>query len=543
MRSCYLFHFSYIRRYQFVTSMFFSKKLKIWGLSIIQVLTFSQLTAQNTPEFKILRFHSQLEKNIFTNYETNKILDTIGIFMTVDPTSDEEKLSDIKKKILTVSDDFYKGYANKNSGSRFIKDLFHFTHKKFLKKYELESYFNTLNDGTYNCVTASALYAMAFSRYHVPYSIKEAPTHVYLIADPGGMNITIETTSPNAGYFLPDEKYKKHYLDYLLDGKSITQEEINTLGKNAAFQKYYYDQDDISLIQLAGLQYYNYGVALMQKQQYNDAFDQLTKAYYLYPSNRIKMLLNEAAGAQLSGAHMSDTADVNLYTRAYLYQQGKKAEDILVHNFGVITQRFLIEKNNEVYYDTIYERLVSSISDTSLIKRISFIFYSQKGRISYLSGNFEKATSNLLTALTIDKEQHETIGFLALIILEKASSKAQCGDMLYSYFSKYDFLHSNKKFTEEIYRCYLKQAGELFMINNKKSGNEYLKKSEEFANIYDVSPDSEAIGFAYGNGSSLCVRNREYTQAKNYLQRGLKISPYNTELLRKLTTLNDYLKQ
>jgi|GEM_PF-4064645 len=56
----------------------------------------------------------------------------------------------------------------------------------------------------------------------------------------------------------------------------------------------------------------------------------------------------------------------------------------------------------------------------------------------------------------------------------------------------------------------------------------------------DISIDDTVVGHAYGQASSFYVRQGDYVKARSYLEEGLKFSPFNEELNRKLLVLKDY---
>ncbi len=210
-------------------------------LAVIFFLFLTQnlrVMGQTEHDFKNLQFHSAYEKSIFENILNHKTFDTLGLFMAIDKEITAEDVLKTKKKFFEQSYNFYNTYNRNKPLSKFIKDLFNFVHTSYLRRYDADVYFNSIDkNGNYNCVTASAFYSLFFNRYNILYSIKESPTHVYLIADPGTFNIKIETTSPTEGYSMPDEKFKRSYLDYLLETKSITKEEIANDGVTVTFEK------------------------------------------------------------------------------------------------------------------------------------------------------------------------------------------------------------------------------------------------------------------------------------------------------------------
>ncbi len=494
----------------------------------------------NNVVFNDLHFHSSFEKQLFENISNKKPFDTLGLFMAIDKDITDKDVQRTKMNLFGPSDRFYASYNKSKPQNKFIKDLFNFTHRSFLKKYDIDVYFNSIeNNGIYNCVTASALYSLFFERYNIQYNIKEAPTHVYLIANPGTSNIMIETTSPQAGYFMPDARFKKSYLDYLVDNKSITREEIYASGEDIAFEKNYYNQEKISIVELAALQYYNYGISLLDKKDYMGAFNQFEKSYFLYPSNKIQMMIVASVSEVIGGSPLTDTNEVNIYVRLYKYSNSEKDKDIFVRNFEVFTQRNLIEKNNLSYYNTIYNRILNSVNDSILNSRISFIYFSQRGRVAALNGNYDEAIKLMTTSLTLNKEQNEVNSLFAAAIIERYVNTESCASVMLSFTKENDFLLKNNRYNEAICHCYLKESLNYFAAMNYKRAFELMKKFEDFQSLHQVNPSAENVGAVYGNASSYYIRKGDYKQGRKYLLRGLKISPTSIELNRKLSVLDN----
>ena len=500
--------------------------------------SFAQNTGNNI--FKNLSFHSEFEKQIFDSISNKKPFDTLGLFMAIDKDITALDVERTKMNLFGPSDKYYASYNKSKPQNKFIKDLFNFTHKSFLKKYDIDVYFNSIEKyGTYNCVTASALYSLFFNRYNVSYAIKEAPTHVYLIANPGSSNIMIETTSPQAGYFMPDARFKKSYLDYLLQNKSITKEEILSSGEDQAFEKNYYNQENITLVELAALQYYNYGVSLYNNENYEEAFNQFEKAYALHPSSKIQMMLQASAGESISGSPLTDTNQVNLYVRSYLHSNSDKDKEIFMNNFLVFTQRNLVEKNNLDYYTSIYNRIMTIVNDSILRSRISFVYYSQRGRIAVINGKFDEGIGLIEKSLQINKDQNEITSLFAAAIVERYVNMESCASLMLAFAKRNEFLFKNSRFNEAVCHCYLKESLNYFAVLNNKKAFELIQKFESFQEQYQVNPYAETVGAVYGNASSYYIRKGDYKLGRKYLLKGLKISPTSIELNRKLAVLDN----
>lgn len=512
-------------------------------LVLVFLLFFIQnlsVLGQSTGDFNNLQFHSAYEKSIFEKVLNHQAFDTVGLFMAIDKEISNEDVLTTKKKFFEQSDNFYNSYNKSKPQTKFIKDLFNFIHNSYLRKYDIDVYFNSIDkSGNYNCVTASAFYSIFFNRYNISYSIKEAPTHVYLIANPGTSNIMIETTSPTAGYFMPDEKFKRSYLDYLLENKSITKEEIANDGVSVAFEKNYYKQDEISVQELAALQYYNYGLSLIDINDFHQAFYQFTKAYFLYPSYKIKMMISATSADVISGSSLTDTADVNVYVSSYSYDVSAKGKDVFAHNFEVFTQKNLVEKNNLNYYESVYNRILNLVEDSLLRDRITFVYYSQLGRVEALNGNYDAAIPLLIKALKLNKEQKEVTSLIAASLIDRYVNTEKCAEVMISFTKENDFLLNKKRYNEAICYCYLRESGNYFAATNYSKAFEVLKRYEDFQGKHQVNSNAENVGFVYGNASSYYIRKGDYKTGRKYLLKGLKIAPSSMELNRKLSVLDN----
>ena len=157
---------------------------------------------------------------------------------------------------------------------KFLKYLFYNTHKKFLKKYEMHQDFSAIfgKDKKYNCVSGTTLYAIILQELGYKYSIRETAFHVYLVVHtPKYPKILLDSTDPHNGFL-----YNAHI---------IRKRERHYTENN----EYKFNQE-ITLSQLIGLQYYNQGVQYFNQKTFGKALVKLTKAYQHYPSNRVKAL-------------------------------------------------------------------------------------------------------------------------------------------------------------------------------------------------------------------------------------------------------------
>ncbi|EAY29197.1 hypothetical protein [Microscilla marina] len=157
---------------------------------------------------------------------------------------------------------------------KFLKYLFFSTHKKFLKKYEMYQNFSEIfsEEQKYNCVSGTTLYALILQELGYQYSIRETAFHVYLIVHtPNYPKILFDSTDPHHGFLYNPYVVRKRERHYTKNNQHKFNQEI-------------------TLSQLIGLQYYNQGVHHFNKKIFGKALVKLSKAYQHYPSSRIKAL-------------------------------------------------------------------------------------------------------------------------------------------------------------------------------------------------------------------------------------------------------------
>jgi hypothetical protein len=135
------------------------------------------------------------------------------------------------------------------------KEIFRRMHQEFLTgqyRAACTELHRTLDNGHYNCVTATILYRCLCAEFGVPVKTIAETGHVYCLLE-GDEPVTIQTTSPD-GFTTSDTTD---------DGREITD------------------------VQLLAKIYYNRGLSLLEQDQFQRAFDLLQLGYRLDPQDQI----------------------------------------------------------------------------------------------------------------------------------------------------------------------------------------------------------------------------------------------------------------
>lgn len=506
------------------------------------LLSAAKATAQSTGRpVDALYFHSDFEKKQFTGFAESRKMDRIAMLLAVDSLSSDPSYTDLSASVNDLIQNLEKKLGNERSMAKKVKHIFRQVHENYFSRYELGAPFHRIFRGSvFNCVSGSALYALVFEHFKIPYVIKETPTHVYIVVDPDKENILVESTDPAAGYMNPDEKFKRNYIDHLIKMKLITAQDLEIEGLSSLFNRTFFDKDNITIDQLIGLQYYNFGVEQLNRKNYLSAHRFFEKANFIYPSVRIAYFSTISLAATLDNADYSKLSQVDAYVKLYNISNDYKEEGFL-NDFERMTQMYLIEKNNASYYEEIYQKIKTGISDTSFVRSIDLVYHTEKGRAAYLAGNYKKAMEYLEKAL-IQNPQHLEVRMRYLHCVTESARNSDLNKSLKiveEQCAKFPFLLEYQEIMKIYSLCYLVLSASEFEIDNRQKGMDLLKKFETFKADREFQPVEEAIAAAYGSAWASYARIGKRDQARAFLLKGLEYAPGNKELSRQLRIANE----
>ncbi|MCT4561221.1 MAG: hypothetical protein N4A41_07580 [Crocinitomicaceae bacterium] len=240
--------------------------------------------AQESVIFNYLNFKTDYERESWKNPSR----DYLDLSMSIDSSFTKEEGLAFKNRLK----DFYQqnNFSSKSGKKRIknVKALYLAIHDAFLRRYREQVDFSDLvRKGEYNCFTASVLYSEMLEHYGIPYIILSEYDHVFLVAYPDEEYIVLQTTSPNFDDYQVEEKVRKANVDRMLNGKMLTQMEVDTLGMNRAYEIYINEQTRVNLMELIGYDYSNQMVYLFQEKiNFEQASEMGMRAMYLIPNNK-----------------------------------------------------------------------------------------------------------------------------------------------------------------------------------------------------------------------------------------------------------------
>lgn len=505
-------------------------------LLLILCLTNLGALAQDTlVRFQDLTFRSDLERKVLEDHFLKNNSQYFMLAMANGLLLNETSVSRAKEKFYSHIQSLDTEKFQTKKPDKKIKQAYDDIHKTFLVKYELKNRFEDIfNNGYYNCVSASLLYALAFEQLHIPFQIVEKPTHVYLVAYPEKESIIVETTTPMAGFFEISDQFKLNYLKVLKEQKLISAQEFSSANTNTLFDKYYFgDQTNITLEQLIGLQYLNEGLYNLDEEKHLDALYQFEKAYMLYPSERVGYLLMLAAYNAFTGMEKKDEAHALCLAKLSRYKKFGIKGDVVQGEFVGVINELLFEKGEKEKLDSYYKVLHNHLVDTVLKTDVAFIYNYENGRMLHNKSKFKEALPYLEEVLNL-KPHHQDGNSLFISCLVKSFKNIENADIisrLEHYSTKHQLLLENNVFNELFAVAYLIEFDHSYQENNAVKGEKYRLLFENLKKAHsDLPIDAHLVANAYSSGALYYFKKGQDSKAKSLLAAGLQVSPDNYEL-------------
>jgi tetratricopeptide (TPR) repeat protein len=516
------------------------------ALRILLPLLFLSLTGicqDSLVMLKDLAFSSSFEKSMFYTHFKNGKSDHFRLFIASGQVMNENAIGQAVNRfdqyVTTLNSE--KVLSKKNDKK--VKLIYDDVHSAFLKKYELENRFEDIFlNGYYNCVSASALYALVFERLNIPYVIKEKPTHVYLIAYPSQERIIVETTTPAGGFVTINQQFKQSYVKILKDQKLITAQEYGTGNINELFDRFYFGEDhDINLEQLIGIQYSNDGIYHLQNKNSLEAFQQFQKSYLFYPSERASYLMMAALHEVFKARQAKDSVHASTLAILSRFKKYGITSEMIRGEYSNVVQDLLFNKGDKEALQKYHSILMSGTSDKTLKEDLDFYHHFENGRLLYNQARYKEALPYFETCLKIRPGNQEATRIFIASVGESVKNKqtAEGIKSMEEYASKHPMLLENNVFNEMLGTAYLIEMRMSFTSEKAAQGEKIKNTFEQFvAKNPEVIFNPYLIGEAYASAAVYYFKKGNTPKAKAILAKGLELSPNNYELTTRKRMIN-----
>ena len=419
-----------------------------------------------------------------------------------------------------------------------MKLVYNTVHEKYFKKYDYNPGFEGLPEyGIYNCVTASFVYAMILEELGVSYEIRQTPNHVYLISYPNSASVILESTDPSSGYIQYNQDYKRGFVKNLMEAKIISDEEFNMNSTDDLFEEHFFSDEVISLKELTGVYFANRGIALLEQEEYQLAFEKFKLAYLLYPSEQMKFNLMISCVLTLDGADFTEEKDLENYLFASRFLNNGIDEEPLFNSFLLITDTYLVKGKDEERYDDFYQSYSKQLNDSAYLKKVEFAYNYQKGRVNLIKGKYDKGyyyTQKALMVEPTDVDVHSNLIISLANLIDQKTYATQYLDSAEFLTDNFEELSNNLKWQEIIALGYLSLMMDEFVMENGDDGLKYLNKFESFIEGKELAINQDFIGRAYSEAAVYFFKRGNDRLTHRIINNGLELAPSSRELrLRK----------
>ena len=490
-------------------------------------LLFSQSQQDSLVLFSGLKYQSEFEKKALTNYVQNK-KDTFDLFLAIDENMTDEIAQGYKIIFNNVFTELNKQKTDPKNITRKIKSSYSIVHNQFLKKYSETAYFPSIfKDGTYNCVTASLLFAMVFDQYGIPYKVMSSKDHIYLIANPGNKSVVIETTNPSFENAIFNGDFKQQYVNNLRSSKLISEEDYKNKSVEEIFATKFNDLKESKAINLPGFQYYNKSLIMAQNNDVDKAYDLSLKAYFFYPDKQVKTLLYTTLAFKLDKCEFSKIED------AELIAQYARIDPTNTHQISRLFDQMLaknIQYTDRINFcDTFYNRLRSIITDKNILDEIGF---SYNMTMAYgKNRRFDISGTNIYVrnALKFKPNQRDAISLFEASLqndLQRTEDYYSNLDSLKKYEKEFENTSVLPIINDYKIMVYLKIAEKAFENNKATEGEKYMSLFEN--NFVPPIKDIEhriKIENAYFEYANYYARRKNKAMVDKIISKGLKLIP------------------
>ena len=237
-----------------------------------------------------LSYQSALEESLIKNYQNNARQGYFKLLIAADETMTDAVANEFNQEIDLFLEKYNTKITSNQIQGRYLSQLFYKVHRKYLKRYvQYSSLSETIQNGNYDCLSGTSLYAVLLEKLNVPFQIVETNYHIYLKIETKNGTVLMESTDPLNGYIDNKNEVASRMGEIESDQEKLQEGQY-------AFE--FNINQIISMDGLVGLQYFNQAVDAFNHQKFDLALIQLEKANVFYSSERI-IEFGELIGRQI----------------------------------------------------------------------------------------------------------------------------------------------------------------------------------------------------------------------------------------------------
>ncbi|BDD03293.1 hypothetical protein [Aureibacter tunicatorum] len=492
---------------------------------------------------QMIEFDSDYEKKVLSSFDKDRSESLALLFAIKSEEFDEDKLTNRRSELDAFVKELKKsGFLDKPKKKK-AKILFREVHDRFFRVYNESAYFDQIfSQGIYNCVTGTALYAEVCERLEIPYHIKEAPSHVYLVLYPNQESILLETTLPGGGFLAPSDKIKQEYVNGLVELKFVEASEVSRKGVNVVFEENYYEKSNVDLFTLGAFQYYNYAIEELGNKEYEKAFNAIEKALIIKKTDRFEYLQAVLLTNLIQDLKFESERDFILMSHFARIRNDEASKNYVLFNYQSFLEKNLIDNAEEQRVEEVYKYFVNELDSGELKEKVVKSTLYTFARYHFHTANYDKALIYADSLLGVNPKNVNAKSIIISCVRSKIEGKSgkRLNDLILDYLEEYSFLNENDQIISLRLNNLAYMTGTYFHSNEGVKGSKSLEELEELLKK-DIDFQEKWVGMAFAEAGAYYYRKGKLNVAKSILKKGMKYCEDFPELKERLNIVNEVL--
>ncbi len=516
--------------------------MKLWSLVISLLLLLGFQLSYAQPRIEYI---SENEQSFVSNYENSNLKNLPSFKQFLITTKAASGSSFYENHLIALRSKIRDRDSNKIKA----EVIFNYLHDEVFRQYDLNALVEELpGNRIYNCVTATSFFVSMAEEFEVPFQIYETPAHVYASIRHRDEEIIVELTAPKDGFDFSSNM--ETLLQTLVDSKLISRDELAEKGAGQLYQEYVAKTIPISKKQLLAIQYHNDALIKAQNNEFDKAYNQMSKAVSLYPNEVFSEAYKYIVAVSQSDFTIDASRKYFLLSKLTLSTKNDSTLTYsLVNHLGELIEDLLkFEENFELVHQLLVQAEEHILPDPFIeekIKEYYIYMYTVFAQNASLKGETLQAKKNIEEALSLSPENSRLITYYISVSSNHATKLSQIG-LFETARSTIDELAAKYPTGYPV----IKEARVQIILDALVSiplviENE-TKLLPELELAYSIQPDNIYLksfsATVFHELAMQQVRRSNYQQAKDLILDGLKYNSEDPTLLSDLELINEILK-
>lgn len=514
------------------------------------VLSLNQTFAQEDSIIPI-QYQTEYEKHILTNTKSTNLERLLAFGENASASRTEKIANEINAFIQEIN----ASKLMRLSEVKLMKELHHKVHERFLTSYKLISPFHEIfENGQYNCVSATALFAIVLDELKIPYNIQEMPNHVYIMAYPETLSISVEMTAKTDAYYIPNRKNISQSIDALFRLGLITKNDLSTQTEMDIYNRFYNYNGEISLTELCGIQYYNQAIEFADNDKIKDAYNAICKTEMMYNYRKTNLIKYGLLISILENSKFDSITDIK-YLITYANKESND-DKYVQYNYGSFLFEQLNGKSNRPIVDSSFTLIDNYLEDSVLKNELKSFYYFSYSEYYQVKFNLKKQLENAelahqLNPTNLQIQTNLAKGFVMYYTdkFDDDLSDELGFELLLKKFDeyklKYPFLAQHNLFLSSYFIVYTELSNYYYREDDGLNGKKYFDSALQ---VYDSIEDKEIvneanIGWLFAEAGAYLARKHRYNEALEVLNKGLVYAPSHERILARIEIVKSRMKK